>query len=85
MVDISQGGCRLILRSKVAITKGMRVLLIFGLPNEDVVNELRAVVVRSWPIKGGESIEVGLSFTGPPGELAKISRFCEFCMYFDLE
>jgi c-di-GMP-binding flagellar brake protein YcgR len=85
MVDISHEGCCLVLKSKVAITKIMRVLLVFSLPNEDVVNELRAVVVRSWPIKGGEATKVGLSLTGPPGELAKISRFCEFCMYFNLE
>jgi c-di-GMP-binding flagellar brake protein YcgR len=85
MVDISHSGCRLVLKSKVAIKKGMRVLMVFNLLNEDVVNELRAVVVRSWPIKGSEATNVGLSFTGPAGELAKISRFCEFCIYFDME
>ncbi len=85
MVDISHCGCCLLLKSKVAITKGMKVLLVFSLPNKDVVNELRAVVVRSWPVQGGEATKVGLSLSGPPGELAKISRFCEFCMYFDLE
>ena len=85
MVDISHGGCRLVLKSKVAITEGMRVLLVFSLPNEDVVNELRAIVVRNSPVKGSEATEVGLSFTGRSSELAKVSRFCEFCMYFDLE
>jgi len=85
MVDISHGGCRLVLESKVAITKGMRVLLVFRLPNEDVVDELRAVVMRSMSIEGSEATEVGLSFSGPQSELAKISNFCGFCMFFDVE
>src|SRR5208283_4053366 len=85
MTDISEGGCCLILNSKVPVTKGMRVLLVFRLPNEDVIDELRGVVLRSTPIEGSEATEVGLSFTGPQSELAKISSFCGFCMFFDLE
>ncbi len=85
MADISRGGCRLVIKSKAAITKGMRVLLVFSLPNEDDVSDLRAVVVRSRPVKGGEATEVGLSFAGPPSELAKISSFCEFCLFFDVD
>jgi c-di-GMP-binding flagellar brake protein YcgR len=85
MADISEGGCRLILESKETLTKGMRVLLVFRLPNEDVVDELRAVVMRSMSIEGSEATEVGLSFSGPQSELAKISNFCGFCMFFDVE
>ena len=85
MVDISQGGCRLVLKSKVAITKGMKALLVFSLPNEDEINDLRAVVVRSKPIPGGETSEVGFSFSGPPCELAKIESFCEFCLFFNVD
>jgi c-di-GMP-binding flagellar brake protein YcgR len=85
MADISEGGCRLILKSKATMTKGMKVLLVFRLPNEDVVEELRAVVLRSISIPGSEATEVGLSFTGPGSELVKISNFCQFCMFFDVE
>jgi c-di-GMP-binding flagellar brake protein YcgR len=85
MVDISKGGCRLVLKPKETVAKGMRVLLVFSLPNEDEVNDLRAVVVRSNPVGSSETTEVGLSFTGPPHELAKISNFCEFCLFFDVE
>ncbi len=85
MADISEGGCRLILKSKVTVTNGMRVIMVFRLPNEDVVDELRAVVLRSTSIEGGEATEVGLSFIGPRSELAKISNFCGFCMFFDFE
>jgi c-di-GMP-binding flagellar brake protein YcgR len=84
MADISKGGCRLIVKSKVRVTKGMRILMMFNLPNETLVDELRAVVLRSRYIKDGETVEVGLSFTGPNGELAKISNFCDLCMSFDL-
>jgi c-di-GMP-binding flagellar brake protein YcgR len=85
MLDISQGGCRMVLKSKAAITKGMKALLVFSLPNEDEINDLGAVVVRSKPTQDGETSEIGLSFTGPPCELAKIESFCEFCLFFDVE
>jgi c-di-GMP-binding flagellar brake protein YcgR len=85
MVDISKGGCRLVMKPKEAMAKGMRALLVFKLPNEDEINDLSAVVVRSRPVRGSEATEVGLSFTGPPHELAKISSFCEFCMFFDVK
>ncbi len=85
MADVSQGGCRLILQSKTIMKKGMRVLLGFSLPNDKVVDELKAEVLRSRPINCGEATEIGLSFSGPQSELAKISDFCEFCMFFSLE
>ena len=85
MSDISKGGCRLVLKSEVSIKRGMKVLLVFSLPNEDVVEELRAVVLNSTFTDAGDASEVGLSFTGPRSELAKISNFCEFCMFFDVE
>ena len=85
MVDISRGGCRMVLKYKATMTKGMKALLVFRLPNEDEINDLRAQVVRCNPIQGGEKTEVGFSFTGPPSELAKIDSFCEFCLFFDLD
>jgi c-di-GMP-binding flagellar brake protein YcgR len=85
MLDISKGGCRIVLKPKTPMTEGIKVLLSFTLPNEDEVNDLRAVVVRSKPLPGGEETEVGFTFVGPPCELAKIESFCEFCLYFDLE
>lgn len=85
MMDISEGGCRLILKSKVTMAKGMRVILVFRLPSEDVVDELRAVILRSISIDGSEVTEIGMSFIGPQSQLAKISNFCRFCMFFDVD
>ncbi len=85
MADISKGGCRLILKSKVNMKMGLRVLLVFSLPNNEVVDELKAEVLSCRSIDCGESTEIGLSFSGPRRELSKISDFCEFCMFFDVE
>jgi c-di-GMP-binding flagellar brake protein YcgR len=85
ILDISQGGCRVVTKSKGAVTKGMKALLVFSLPNESEINDLRAEVVRCRPIQNDEATEVGFSFSGPPNELAKINSFCEFCLFFELD
>lgn len=85
MTDISQAGCCLVVEPGASIPKGTKVLMEFGLPNENTENEFRAVVVRSKPVMNGEKTELGLTFTGPQGGLARISNFCEFCMFFELE
>ena len=85
MADISRGGCLLVSNQRSPIIKGTCLSLAFNLPNEAFVNDLQAQVVRINHIKNSKTTEIGLSFTGPPDELAKIANFCEFCMYFDLE
>ena len=84
MADISQGGCRLILNKYARITKGTKLSLTFNLPNEAFVSGLQTEVVRI-STEDSHATEVGVSFTGPESELSKVSNFCEYCMYFDLE
>ncbi|MGA2404894.1 MAG: PilZ domain-containing protein [Syntrophobacteraceae bacterium] len=85
MVDISHGGCRLVLNERVPMRNGTALFLTFSLPNEALISELRAVVVRMAHTENDKATEVGLSFAGPESELSKIANFCEFCMFFDLE
>ncbi|MFZ0927124.1 MAG: PilZ domain-containing protein [Syntrophobacteraceae bacterium] len=85
MADISQGGCRLILNARTPITKGTNLSLTFNLPNVAFVSGLETVVARISRIQNTRATEIGISFTGPESEIAKISNFCDFCMYFDLE
>jgi len=85
MADISQGGCRLILNARTPITKGTNLSLTFNLPNVAFVSGLETVVARISRIQNTRATEIGISFIGPESETAKISNFCEFCMYFDLE
>jgi c-di-GMP-binding flagellar brake protein YcgR len=85
MVDISEGGCCLVFPLSSRLAKGKDVYLQFHLPNDQKVKGLKARVMSIKCPKGADSIEVGLSFTGPPAESDKITDFCEFCMFFELE
>lgn len=85
MIDISQGGCRLVLHALVPMVKGTSASLSFSLPNEEAVERLRCSVMSLKYVKSREITEIGVSFSGPAGELQKIIRFCDFCMFFDVE
>ena len=85
MTDVSPGGCRLLLHQSARIDSGSLVPLTFNLPNEALVNELQATVVRVNHNKGGKKLELGCSFTGPSSETSKIINFCDFCMFFEVE
>jgi c-di-GMP-binding flagellar brake protein YcgR len=84
MTDISLGGCRLLFEHRLPVKKGAELYLTFNLPNEAFVTGLRSMVMRIDRNPENDTAEVGLSFSGPRGEIAKISNFCEFCMFFDL-
>jgi c-di-GMP-binding flagellar brake protein YcgR len=85
MLDISQGGCRLVLHTLAPLAKGGTVSLVFSLPNEEVVAGLECTVINIKYFRNANMTEAGLCFNGPPDELSKVTGFCEFCMFFDLE
>jgi c-di-GMP-binding flagellar brake protein YcgR len=85
MADISFAGCRLVFSEGVRMAVGANVSLTFNLPNEALVSEIRALVVRANRLKDLQSTEAGLSFSGPQNEVSKVSNFCEFCMFFEVE
>jgi len=85
MADISQGGCRLILNESARIVKGTNLSLTFNLPNEAFVSGLQTKVAGINGTEDSKATELGVAFSGPESELSKLSNFCEYCMYFDLE
>ena len=85
MVDISVGGCCLLFPSSVRLTKGRDIYLEFDLPDDRKVKGLKSRIMSIKSGRDSDSVEVGLSFSGPPPESDKVVTFCEFCMFFDLE
>lgn len=82
ITDISKGGCCMELPGLVPLTLGMPVDLTFQLPNEDLVEDLECTVMNMHSSKTGKKTFIGMSFTAPKPEIAKVRKFCEMCMYF---
>ncbi len=85
MADISQGGCLLVTQKNAPVAKGTNLSLTFHLPNEALVSAIQATAVRVNFNPKMNARESGLVFSGPESEISKVSNFCEFCMYFDLQ
>ena len=82
ITDISKAGCCLELPGLVPISLGMPVDLTFQLPNEDLVEDLECMIMNTHNSKTGKKTFIGVSFTAPKPEIAKVRKFCEMCMYF---
>ena len=85
MVDISVGGCCLLFPASVRLTKGKDLYLEFDLPDDQKVKGIRARVMSVKCGRSSDVVAVGLSFLGPATESVRVVKFCEFCMFFDLE
>lgn len=75
-VDISRGGCRTLVRSFRKIPIDTLCSLDFMLPNDQSIEELGALVVKSEPVDE-QTYEIGLRFLGPFGQIRKVALFCE--------
>ena len=82
LVDISEGGCFLIVPVLMHIVQNMYCRLDFILPDNQQVTRLQGRVRSVQFFKLKKTTEVGLQFIGPPEELAKIASFCQYCLYF---
>lgn len=80
--DISEGGCRLELHSLFPIEKGDTLEVTCELPNDQLIQDIKCTVMNMRYLPDGKRTEVGVSFSGPEGELEKVRRFCNMCMYF---
>lgn len=85
MGDISIGGCCVTLNSIAPLVRGKSLTLTFCLPNDQTVNGLKCSVASVKHIRSEQKTIIGLSFTSPAREIAKVTSFCEFCMFFELE
>lgn len=82
VVDISEGGCLLVIPALVHVVQNMFCLLDFVLPNDQPVSGLQTKVRKVEMSKLRKTTEVGLQFIGPAPQLATITSFCHYCMYF---
>jgi c-di-GMP-binding flagellar brake protein YcgR len=82
MKDISEGGCLLILTRLSSYMKGSKASMTFTLPDDQVVKGLRCTLVNIHHFHIKRCTGIGLSFTGPDPELAKIQKFCCYCKRF---
>jgi c-di-GMP-binding flagellar brake protein YcgR len=85
MTDISHGGCCVIFRPMVVFITGTNGSLTFSLPNEQTVRKLKCQIVSVRNFRGRDTTEAGMKFLGPEIELDKVTAFCEFCMFFELD
>ncbi len=85
MIDISHGGCCLTFRPMVAFVDGTHGSLTFSLPNEQMVRKLKCQIMSVRNFRSRDITETGIKFIGPQIELEKVSAFCEFCLFFELD
>ncbi|MEJ5299664.1 MAG: PilZ domain-containing protein [Thermodesulforhabdaceae bacterium] len=82
VVDISEGGCRLVADSIVFAGINDRIVLSFSLPDDRLIKEIEGVVRNILHDRLKKRSELGIQFKGPESELSKINSFCQFCQYF---
>ena len=75
-VDISRGGCRVLLQVPKKIPVETLCSIDFVLPDRQQIEELEAVVVKS-EFLDSQTADIRLRFLGPTGQMRKISLFCE--------
>lgn len=82
MVDVSEGGCYLVVPVLMHIVQNMTCRLDFVLPDNQKIMGLQGRVRNVQFFKMKKSTELGMQFLGPPEELAKIASFCQYCLFF---
>jgi c-di-GMP-binding flagellar brake protein YcgR len=82
VVDISEGGCRVVADSIVFAGINDRIVLTFALPDDRVIKEIEGVVRNVLHDRMRKRTELGIQFKGPESEISKINSFCQFCQYF---
>jgi c-di-GMP-binding flagellar brake protein YcgR len=82
MEDISEGGGRLFIPSLVVLTNNAPCTVGFTMPDGQRINGAQSIIRSVKYLRIKKTTHIGIQFIGPPEELAKISSFCQFCMYF---
>jgi len=82
IIDISEGGCQLIVPTLVVLRKDMLCDLKFTLPDSQNIEGIQAKVRDIRFLKLKNNTKLGLQFIGPPEQISKISSFARFCMFF---
>ncbi len=82
MLDISEGGCFIVVPQLIHVTENTVGRLEFTLPDNQKITGLLAKVRTMHFLALKRTTGLGLQFTGPPDEVSKISGFCDYCMFF---
>ena len=79
MVDISEGGCRLIVRSFDKIAPNSACHIECTLPDGQKIEGLKSIIISARQIDEFTS-EIGLQFLGPMDQIGKIFFFCQLAL-----
>ena len=82
IMDISEGGCCLVLPCLITPGPGTPVELTFELPNNELIEDLQCDIKNIRQEIEEKRTFVGLSFSKPDVSVEKIRQFCEMCSYF---
>lgn len=82
--DISEGGCCVELPSLIPVVKGAGMQLTFILPDNQSVESVQCAVMNTRYSYAHRKTAVGLCFSAPDREVAKVRQFCQMCMYFQV-
>ncbi len=80
--DISETGCSVQIPKIISLFKGLACMLAFTLPNDQTVKDLQCKVSSVKYNQIHKKTDIGITFLGPPEEVAKISELVKFCMRF---
>jgi len=82
LLDISEGGCRLMIPILTHVDNDMPCRLDFDLPDDQYVQGIRAGICSFEHFHLKKATELRLKFLGPPEQMEKVASFCRFCMFF---
>jgi c-di-GMP-binding flagellar brake protein YcgR len=82
MLDISEGGCFIVVPQLIHVMENALCHLKFSLPDKQKITDLAGRVRTMHFLALKRTTGLGLQFTGPPGEVNKVSAFCDYCMFF---
>lgn len=82
ILDISKGGCRLVIPRFLPVANEMVCELRFALPDGQKIRRMVAKIRDIRFNKLRNTTQLGLEFVDPPEELSKIESFTHYCMFF---
>jgi c-di-GMP-binding flagellar brake protein YcgR len=84
LTDISSGGCQVNVSTILFLTKGTECFLSFTLPDNTLIDSIKSIIRNIKIDKRNNSTEVGFEFFQDQEQLQSITRFCRFCMFFEV-
>lgn len=80
--DISETGCSVQIPKIISLFKGLACVLAFTLPNDQPIKDLQCKISSVKYNQIHKKTDIGVTFIGPPEEVAKICELVKFCMRF---